>query len=358
MNVVSRDRLLATFFGNLRMLLGSGITLADALGELVTVQSRSDFKSVLADVEARVLNGERLSDALGQHGNYFDAYVVGSVSGAEENGTLAECFNDLAKQLREQSELIAEVRSALVYPVFLIFTSLVSLFFIFVLVIPQLLPLLESVQRDGSLSYSARVLITLAELSSAWGKPLFALLLLGVCIAYLLRAKIDWHRYFVTLASCLPASRRLLNGLELARFFKSMGSLLNAGVPQTQAIQTSLSMLLSPKLKAVGVQLLHRVNEGHRFAENLANLERREFGLSRESNRTLLFKTIKYAERAGQLPQGLLYASNELLNEFRIEITKATKLIEPSLILMLGLIVGGVVYVIFAALQSVNTVFL
>ena len=326
----------------LSVLLSAGIELGRALAILAeTHEDAAQARQVEALLE-QVRGGQSFSRALGESGGFPDDYVR-IVENAELSGQLAPALEELAGHLERARAMRNNLVSVLIYPAILLLVALVSIVVMLVVVVPQFMPLFE--EMGDALPASTALVLALAGGLQAHG-----LLLLGVLALLLLAARLalrrpPWRRWLDRRLLTLPLVGPLLRTREGARFLYSLGMLLENGIALGTALEPAVHTVRNQALRESLEQVRQRVREGDTLAQQL--LARRLFP-------SVALQILKVGEETGRLG-AMAERAGRLLNErAELRVRRMVTLVEPLLIVVLGVLIAAVVISLFVGIISVN----
>jgi len=326
---------MALFTHQLATLLRAGMHLSVALATLAKQSDNAYLASVIAQLNTDIEQSSSLSEAMKRHPRVFSAPTSSIVGAAEQSGQLAETLTVLSKQLKTQAAVQARIRGAMAYPLFLLFTSAVIVGVLTTFVVPKFIQLF--VNSNQALPWPTWVLhtITVGVRKGWW------LILGGVALAagLLLAAmrqmhfKESVHRLLLTLPGLGPLNQKL----QLARFARTLGSLLDGGVQIIPAIHTTQGVTDNLAF-AIGIS---GIEEEVLKGSSLATAMRRQPHFTE-----IAVNMTAVGEESGMLPEMLLELADLYDQECESTIQSLTTLLGPILIVLLGAIVGFVVIAI------------
>ncbi len=330
---------IAVFTRQLATLLKAGIPLAEALGALVDQQTNVRLKAPLVDVRTSVNEGSALADAMAKHGKLFDELFISMVRAGEIAGNLDEVLGRLADFLESSQKLKSKVSSAMIYPVLMVVVGTIIMSILMIKVVPQITSMFTS--QGKVLPLNTRMLIwTAGVLGSYW---LF--IALGIIGSYLLFAKWKsstagketWHRFVLK----LPVLGQLVRTINVTRFARTLGTMLQSGVPMLRALDTAKMIMANVILQSAVENAKKAVTEGESLAVTL-----------RKSGQfpPTMIHMIAVGERAGQLEQMLERVSNTYDLEIDTKLSRFTALLEPLMLVGMG---GAVSFIVFSILQPI-----
>jgi type II secretory pathway component PulF len=329
-------RQLATLVKAGMPLLRSLRTIADQLepGSL-----REIFTSVSRDVEA----GVKLSEAFSHHPAVFPPFYVNMVRAGEVGGLLDEILKRLAELLEKQQRLRERVKAALMYPAFVMCAAVGILIILMVFVVPTFLGMFT--ELGSNLPLPTQILVTTTEIFRRWWW--IVLIVLG-CTTVCLRAaaKTPAGRRLVDRANFhAPIFGSLVQRLLIARFARTLGTLLASGVPILAALETVRTTVTSTVID----DALEDVVRSLKVGESLA----RPMEISGIFP-PLVTRMIALGEETGQLDQMLVQLAASYEEEVEVQLAGLTQLLEPLLIVFVGGIVGFIVIAMFLPLLSLT----
>jgi general secretion pathway protein F len=319
----------------LSTLLSSGVTLMEAL-QSIADESKGFWKSMLVNIRERVAGGSSFSKSIEEYGNIFPEFYVNMVAAGEASGNLDKVLGRMADFLESQDNLASKVRTSMIYPVFMICVGFVVLSFLFVFVIPKITKIFKD--TGSALPFITVVLITISDLFRNYWWLFTGILLAGIFGFKRLREK---NRLFIDrLILRLPGN--ILQSLYFGRFARTLGFLLEGGLPVLRALELAAKSIGNKMLEIKVLEAGNRVAEGARLSASL------------EGFPPVLLQLISTGERSGQLVAILNNAADAYEQEFSRRVQKALSLLEPSMILIMGVIVGLIVLAVLLPIFQLN----
>ncbi|WP_432695491.1 type II secretion system F family protein [Marinobacterium sp. YM272] len=339
----SKRQRVQQFTQDLAELMRAGLSLDRALQIMSRVSEDKDQQALLKHIEDEVQRGRSLSRALQEQGGLFSPFYVSMIHAAETAGTLAEGLQDMAFYLDRSRALREKVLSALLYPMILLFVAILSLVVILTYVIPQFEQLFSDMGE--ALPLATRVVMAVADFVRIFGPwLLIALVLAGLVFRQRLKrpeVRLHWDRVLLR----LPLVGGLIQRMETARLSRSLGTLLSGGVPMVNALQIARGTLVNQHLASIVAQVSDGVREGRRLGEPLHATG--EFP-------PLAIQMIQVGEETGQLDEMLMKVAELYDREVGLNIQRMLTILEPLLIVGLGLLIAGIIMSILVAIMSIN----
>lgn len=340
-----QTRLLTSFMRQLAVLVSTGTPLVDALQALEAQADDRRWRDVLADVRTRVEEGSPLSGALEAHPECFDRICGSLVRAGETGGCLDAMLQRLADLTQRQYRLRQTLLGAMVYPCLLVAISVVVLGVMLVFVMPRFAGLFETL--DMPLPTSTRVLLSLSGLMvSYWWALLGALAAGGTALVVWARSPAGAGVLHGLLLR-LPQIGRVCRGLATARISRLLGLLLESQVPVLEAMDLTRAATGNVHYAA----MLARARDALVRGETLSSA----LGATPLLDPTIVH-AVRNGERAGKLGTVLTALADFLDEENEAVIRAATSLIEPLILMVLGVLVGGVAVSMFLPLFDLTTV--
>lgn len=327
----------------LATLVGAGQTLEGALALVAEDAGAKDLGAALERVLGRVRGGLSLSDALAQEPQFFPGLYVSMVRAGEATGRLEESLRELA-ELRERTEALqSRLTSAMIYPVILVLTAVGSVVLLLTLVVPQLEPMFAA--AGGQLPASTRAVLAVSGFVREHGlAALLVLLVLLLAGQWALRLP-GPRRAFDRLVLRAPLIGPLARERLTAQLARGLATLLSGGLDLPQALVVARGMLSNSEGRARLEEATTRVRTGRSLAESLAEA------------RILVptaAKMLRVGEESGRLREVAGHVAQAYEDKVGLRLQRLVALIEPTMVIVLGLVVGGIVMSILTAVISVN----
>jgi len=340
-NLVFFTRQLATMYS-------AGLTLERAIRGLASEERHPKMKKVLTNVGENIRKGLSLSEALQRHPGVFSTLFVSLTKAGEVSGNLEEILDELATYLENLDDVRRKVRSAMTYPIFMVVFLFAMMSAMFMWIIPMFSDVY--VQLGANLPAATRKLVSLSEWISI-NFSTVVLSLFGVAVGLWLVAKTRRGGYIIdSIKLRTPIFGSLLNQSKLNKFSKTLGILLNAGVPVIEAMNL-IAKIVSNRVYEVAIG---DATEYIRDGFNITSALRRT-----EVFPPILLQLSATGEETGELDTLLDKAADYYYKQVNALVERMTTLIEPILILMVGVIIGVMVIITYlpvfylgAALQS------
>ena len=335
---------LAVITKQIAILVRSGVQIDEALSVLAEETSQAHVKTVLQAVVSELRAGLPLSRAIAGQPQSFDPLYQGVVGAAEQSGKMGQVLTQLAEFLEKRQALKQKAMGALAYPVMLTGVAFMIVLFLMTYVVPQIARVFQSSKQV--LPFSTRFILALSDFMVNWGWLLLAIIVAGFFYARRALAKEEVRLKFDRILLNLPLLGPLLLGFETARFANTMAMLVSANVPILTALHSARSTLSNSVLRAAIDLTEIRLREGATLARALG---------SQGVFSPILIHLIRSGEASGKLGEMLKYGAEnaELESEQKTKIF--TSLLEPLLILVMGLMVLGIVMAVMQPILEMNS---
>jgi general secretion pathway protein F len=327
----------------LAIMLTAGQDLDRALRFVVDNTRNTRARAILGNVRDKVRGGSSLAAALAGEPRSFSKLYIGLVRAGEAGGTLAATLDRLATLLERERSLSANLRSALIYPALLIVAATGSILLLLDYVLPQFVPIFE--QAGAELPTATRALMVLGTIVGAAGPWLLLALLAGVLIARQLLLRPAYRMKVDRLLLRLPVAGALMRETLAARFTRTLGSLLQNGVPLIPALGIAKDALgnLAAAAAVEGAAL---------GAKGGAGLARPLAAAGLFPARTI--HLLQLGEEAAQLSAMALKAADIHDEQARLMMQRLVALAVPLITIAMGLAVAGIVSALLTAMLSLN----
>ncbi len=335
---------LAVATRQLATLLSSGLPLMEALNVLVEQEEKAPLKAALASVRDAVRQGSSLAEGLKQNPRAFSHLYVNMVAAGEASGTLEITLDRLADFLDEQAQFRARLGAAMVYPAFMSIIGVATLLFIFAFVMPRVTGMFEDMKQQ--LPLITLILLGIVKFFSMFWW-LFLLLLAGAGV-YLRKYAATPHgrERLDVLILRTPLIGPLVRMVAVSRFARTLGTLLEGGVPTL----TALDIVQNVVGNTVLADAVRRARENVREGESIADPLRRS-GLFPP----MVVQMVAVGEKSGELEKMLLKVSDSFDRMIEVRISRFMALLQPVIIVLMALVVGFVVIAVMLPLLQMSS---
>ena len=324
-------------------LVVSGLPLERALSSLSSEAESEAERNLVADLRAEVNSGSTFARALSQHPREFSVIYVAVVGAGEQSGNLGLVLEHLAQDLEDQQVLNAKLLGAALYPAIVSLVALAIVLFLVTYVVPQVASVFAGSKR--ALPFLTVLMLGISDVVRSYGWLMLTAVVAGsVAARWALRAPELRYRFDAAWLG-LPIIGRLSRSYNAARFASTLAMLAAAGVPILKALQAASDTLSNQAMRRDAQDALVAVREGAPLASALAQKKRFP---------GLLSMFARLGEQTGQLPLMLQRAASQLSSEVQRRAMQLATLLEPLLIVFMGLVVMLIVLAVLLPIIQMN----
>lgn len=336
------------FTENLRVMIKAGLSLTEALRTLALQTESKAFRAIIETLKAEVEKGRSLSQALGAFPNVFPPIFVNMVSAGEISGTLEKTLEQLTTQMRKDYELISKIKSAMTYPAVIVAATVVIVTGMIVFVIPQILSIFEEIGAE-ELPLPTRMLIAVTDfVTNYWYLAILGAVGLVSGFLWFIRTEVGkalWHKILLNLWIIGPIVKKV----NLARFTRTLSSLMRTDIPIVQALQISGEIVRNVYYRDACAAMAEAVKKGEAVSQILDRYPK--------LFPPLIVQMTAVGERAGTVDSMLEEIAEFYEKQVDQIMESLSSIIEPILILFLGVAVGGIALAIITPIYSLTTKF-
>ncbi len=356
--VSSRDLKVSKILGRIRAqdivvmtrqlstLLGAGLPLMASLTALIDQVDNASLKKVITQVREEVTKGNTLADAMSHYPRVFPNLYVNMVRAGEESGTLEAILSRLADFSENQMRLRNKVLAALVYPILMIFVGAAVVAFLLTFVIPTITEIFSEMEQ--TLPIPTILLISVSNfMRGFWWIILLILVAVLVGANGYIRRTEPGRLLYDRLRLNVPLFGNIVKKTALSRFSRTLGMLLKSGIPLLLAMDIVKSVVNNRVLSQAIESAREYVREGEDIAAPL--------GRSKVFP-PLVIHMISAGEKSGELEDMLLKVADSYDNEIETTVSALTSILEPVLILVMGVVVGFIVLATLLPILEMNQI--
>ncbi len=334
------------FTRQLATLLHAGVPLLQAFGILNRGEDKAALKAIIRDLYTQIEGGVALNQALRQHPE-FDALYCDLVAAGELAGMLDTMLERLAIHLEKSEALSTTIRSALIYPTAVLSIAGAVLVLILVFVVPAFQKIFTSFNAE--LPWLTRWVIGFSEDLQNHGPWLIGLILIGSWwLKQQVRQRIHWRRYLHSLLLRMPIAGPLIRNACTARWTRTLATLFAAGIPLTEALEAvqgvTGNLLFQAATQGVQVQLI----QGQALSHALESTER--------LFPAMVVQMCAIGEESGALEHMLQKTADHYEREVDNTVARLSTLLEPFIMVVLGLLIGGLVMALYLPIFQLGQV--
>jgi type II secretory pathway component PulF len=334
---------LCVFTSQLKSLMKAKVDLLKSLSILYGQSDKERLKNLILDLHTTVKNGATFSDALNKHAAFFPSLYVNLIKTGEASGRLDDVLDELDRFLSKEEEFKMHVKTALAYPTLMILVGACVIFVLFSYVIPKLSAIFADF--DYQLPLPTQIMLKVSGFFNSWWWTM--VLGAGVLMGVLMRmskspegrARLDWMRLRI------PVVAGLTSRQSLARFCRTLSLLMRSGLPVFQALQVSIPTLENAVYMKEMEGVKKEVLEGVSLSSSMKKISFLP---------SFLVQMVSVGEEGGRLESVLNEVANIYTQETDEKLKVITALLEPMIILVLGLVLGSIVLAMLLPIFQIN----
>lgn len=332
------------FTRQLYVLIKAGIPILKALQIIFSQLPDGKFKDSIELVIADIQEGKSFSEALSSSPRFFSLFYLNMIKASEVSGNLVGILKELSQHLIQNRRISRQVQSAFMYPALILIVTIVILTVLLMFVLPVFTRIFTDL--GGKLPPMTVFLILLSKFITQWGWLFLLLVILAVGAAILVYHKTTGgKRLFNIIGWRLPLFGRLVKTIEIGRFCRTLGTLLSSGVILLKALDVLLETTQSALLQQALEEIKYKVEQGKTLSSAME--ETNIFSLT-------LVRMIQVGEESGKIAELFQDAAEDYEDEVSFVVTGLLSLLEPVLIVVMGVIVGFVVVSLFFPIFTIS----
>ncbi len=324
---------------NLATMLSAGIPILEVVDSLLE-DAKGSQKKLLESLKADLSQGSHVSDAFSRFPKIFDKITVNLIKASEEAGTLDVTLTDLKASIKKDAEFMDKIKGALTYPVLIFFVFAGVLVMILVVVVPKISGVF--LRLNVALPLPTQILIGMSQVLTKY--TIFVVIGIALLIAGVFFLYREKKRAFLHLLFMLPLVSTLAKQIDLTRFSRSLFLLLNAGIPIAAALELAQEVVVK---REVSEAIAHckevvlggsELSDGLKFAKNIFP--------------NIMIKITEAGEKSGSLDKSMQDVSEYLDYQVEKTLKTLTTLLEPLMLIFVGVLVGGMMLAIIAPIYG------
>jgi type II secretory pathway component PulF len=324
---------------NMSTMLAAGIPILESVNSLLE-DAKGNPKKVLEVLRDDLTQGEKLHVTFSKFPRAFDSVTVNLIKASEEAGTLSTILRDLKDNIRKEMEFSDKIKSAMTYPVLIMMVFVGVLLMMLIVVIPKISSVF--LRLNVELPLPTKALIFLSQLLLHNTVPFIGsivFVVVGIFMVYRYNPKIILNPLF-----SLPLISTLILEIDLTRFSHNMFLLLNSGLPLVNALELSEAVVMRQDLKKMIQMAKEMVVSGKRLSDGFKD--------KKKKIPTIMVKLLEVGDKTGTLDKSLQDISEYLDYEVSATLKAITVLLEPIMLVMVGVLVGGMMLAIIAPIYG------
>lgn len=328
-----------SLISNLSTMLTAGIPILEAIDSLLE-DTKGSQKKLLETLSNDLMQGKRVYYTFSRFPRIFDKVTVNIIKASEEAGTLDETLKDLVETIKKETEFNDKIRSAMVYPLFIMVVFVGLMLMILTVVVPKIATVFLRLKVE--LPLPTRIMMFMSDLllkNTVLTVSVVVLTILGLIVLFKQN-----KRLIVKMFISLPLISRLAKEIDVTRFTRSLYLLLTAGIPITSALELTEEVVVK---KEVGHAITHAkevVASGRKLSEGFKD--------TRNIFPSIMIRITEAGEKSGSLDKAMSDASEYLDYQVSKTLKTVTTLIEPLMLVVVGIMVGGMMLAIIAPIYG------
>jgi len=333
------------FANQLAVMVDTGVPITDALDSIAEQTGNPGFQVVVEDLSARVKGGEEFSSALGEYPRIFSKLFVSLMRASEISGTMGKMLQRMSEYMAQERETRKRVKGAMTYPICMLSFSVIVVIALLVFILPRF----ESIYsgKGAVLPMPTRILMGLSSGLVTYWPLIYGGVVAAVIGLYFYKCTPGGRIFFDGLRINLPVLGGMYRKAYLARSFRTMSTMVSTGVSMLDGLEITSEVAGNHYFSEIWKQLSERVTEGSTLADPLLE--------SKFIPRTIT-QMISAGERTGKLAPVLDRVASFCEEDLKVVIKTVTNMIEPVMIIVMGVLIGGIAMALLLPIFSISKV--
>ena len=341
-----KDKDVALFTKGFSVMVGSGLPILDSLDILADQEKNPEFKKVIMDIYSKVEGGSTLTFALSEHKKVFSDLYVSLIESGEKSGTLDDVAKRLSNYMEKTIALKRKIRGAMIYPSMVSAVAVGVVTLILTIVIPSFASLYES--SGMLLPLPTRIVIQMSELLRSYFLYIAgALVAIFLIFRYLYRKSYKFRKFVDKMILNIPIFGLLIKKASIARFARTLGSLMKSGVDILEGFDIIAKIAGNVVIQENLLSIREDVASGSSVAEPLRKSELFP---------SMVAHMVSVGEKTGRLDEMLEKTADYYEAEVDNTVNNLSTLIEPIIIVVLGVIIGFIVIAMYLPIFKLGEV--
>lgn len=342
--MINLNNMIIAFTRQLYTLIKTGIPILKALQIIFAQLPPGRFKADIDTIIQNIQEGKSFSESLSAAPRFFSLFYINMIKAAEVSGNLSGILKELSEHLIQNRRITREVQSAFMYPIFILIVASLILIGLLLFILPVFVRIFEDL--GGKLPPATLLLIGISKFIVNWG---WILLILGIVLTltvFLLYRKTSAKYAINAIIWRIPLFGRLIKLIEIGRFSRTLGTLLSSGVTLVNSLEVLYETTHSVLLQGALADIRYKVEQGKSLS--LSMEETGIFPLT-------LVRVLQVGEETGKIADLFLEMARDYEEEVSFSVTGLLSLLEPVLIVVMGVIVGFIVISLFFPILTLSS---
>lgn len=340
-----RARELSTMTRQLATLMAAGIPLVASLELLITQEVNPLLKKILAQIKESVNEGNSLASSLSQHSRYFSQIYINMVTAGEASGSLDLVLERLADFSENQDALKGRVIAAMVYPVIMLFIGVLALLLLVTFVVPKFTVVFNEMEK--ALPLPTLIVIGASNFLKSYWWVLLLIIIAVVIIFRHVKRKEKFARMWDELKLKFPVFGSVIKRMIIARFGRTLGSLLTSGVTLINALEIVRNVVNNIPVAEIIDNAIEEIKEGKSLSDTLSK---------NKLIPPVVVQMIAVGEHSGELEKMLNKVADIYEREVESQVSAMTSMLEPFMLLGMAIIVGFIAFSILLPIMEMSQI--
>lgn len=320
------------FVFHLQIMVKAGLSIVAALKILSEEMENKKLCAIIGEIKTEVEKGRQLSDVLAQYPKIFPEIYVSMISAGEAAGRLEEALSQVSEQMKKSHDLSSHIRGAMIYPA-VVFSAVIGIAIeMVVFILPKILVMFEDFKSD--LPFATKALIAIVKFTGQYGIVMLITFIILVALCVWLYKKREVKKSVHNILLRLPIFGNIIKQINLARFTLTLSALLESTIPIVEATKITASVQSNLVYRDSLMEIAEKLKTGENLSKILANYH--------SIFPPMVTEMIMVGEEAGQMEKMLKELADYYSNEVDGIMRNFATIIEPVVIIILGLMVAGI----------------
>lgn len=333
------------FTSELADLLEAGVPLERSLTILADATDKKDVRKLVISVKDFIHGGKSLSEALGKYPDIFDKLYVNMIKVGELGGVLPGVLKRLGDFIERSRQIRKFIISSSIYPAILAFVGLVSVFILVTFVVPKFGQIFQDLNQP--MPFMTKLILDVSLFIQKWWWLIFSVTVLAFLLFRFQIRKPEGKAWWDEFKLKLPMAGKFIRQVELGRFARTLGTLLESGVPILKGISLAGEVVTNSLIKKAVQELYKGVRQGR----SLSLLMRKS-----DIFPSLMIHLVSVGEETGGLAKMLIKIADDFDDQVQSETKIFLNMLEPVTIVVMGIVIGGIIMSMLLAIFGINDV--